>query len=63
MPHTVLQIWSLIAMLCGNGLVTYMLNRSGRTGGWYFLAALIFFILGSIVVWSAFSFATGGLKP
>lgn len=63
MPLTDLQLWSLIAMLCGVGLVTHLLNRSGRKWGWYFLAGLTFFIVGSTVVWSAFSFATGGLRP
>jgi bacteriorhodopsin len=60
MPLIDLQFWSLIAMLCGVGLVTYLLNRSGGKWGWYVLAGLIFFIVASIVVWSAFSVATGG---
>ena len=63
MPLTGLEIGSLIAILCGVGFVTYLLNRSGQKWGWYFLAGLIFFIVTSIVVWSAFNFATGGLKP
>ena len=63
MPLTDLQSWSLIAMLCGVVLVTYLLNKSGRKWGWYFLVGLILFIVGIIAVWSAFSVATGGLKP
>jgi bacteriorhodopsin len=59
MPLADIQFWSLIAMLCGVGLVTYLLNRSGRKWGWYFLAALFFLIVGSFVVLRAFNFATG----
>lgn len=52
--------WSLVALLGGVGLLTYLLNTSGRKWGWYFLIGLTFLIVGSFVVWSAFSFATGG---
>jgi hypothetical protein len=50
----------LIALLCGVGFVTYLLNRRGGKWGWYLIAMLIFLIVGTTVVWSAFSFATGG---
>jgi hypothetical protein len=64
MPFADSQLWLLIALLCGIGVVTYLLNRGGRKVGWYFLAALTFIIIGSYVVWSAFDFATGGdLNP
>jgi hypothetical protein len=61
-----LQFWLLIAVLSGVGYVTYLLNRSGRQWGWYLLAGLIFLIIGTFVVWSAFDFAStrrGGLTP
>jgi hypothetical protein len=66
MPLTALQFWSLIGLVSGVGCVTYLLNRSGRQWGWYFLVALIFLVVGTFAVWSAFDFASGrrgGLTP
>jgi hypothetical protein len=53
-------MWLLLATLGGVGLVTCVLNRCGQKWGWYFLICLIFLLVGSFIVWSAFSFATGG---
>jgi hypothetical protein len=40
----------MIAFFGGVGLLTYLLNRNGRKWGWCFLAALVLFIVGSIVL-------------